>query len=209
MSDTSVRMSPETVAVAKEIQALTGTKTTRQAVRDSIVFYRGYLEGKGAAKMDTRSRDIIVIGRHKPNFGDIQVNIVGQENIAFGSNIYDVINQLRALDAMAKAENASIVFQNTPAIVGAALAAGAASGAIEVDRFGVTINAKIDRRKGISENFGVPTSGQRDRLVEAIKFANPRAKTERRGEVVTVTVDPVPEFVCRQIQWFDGTMWDE
>jgi len=147
-------------------------------------------------------KNILLVGRHAPDFGNLDINVVKQLNDwNFAVTYSDVWNDLVNLEAIAsKAGAGTIVLQAVPGQVAATLAKMYKAGETNLS-WGVVVSVPGDRPAGVVSTFAGETAQARDAIVRAVKAANPRAKIEINGEEVTVTVDPPMRFKFSHIEW--------
>jgi hypothetical protein len=168
------------------------------------------------------STKAIIVGRHTSDLGSEAENfeIVGNENVMFSLVRSEAVQQLEQLFATAQSVGAeAILLQNVPAILAAALLDEQAKAGGQLPfRIGLIISVPGPRQAGVSEQFlvwasqstnelGTPDVAAVEAAEAAVRFANGRAKIERSSEpvdgdwVLTITVDPVPQFQFSHIEW--------
>ena len=135
-------------------------------------------------------KQFIVVGRHKPDFGNLEFEITEQLNINFPSRSEDCKPILKEIISMALENCSSVVFQTLPGQVVKAL-----FGVGRIVPCGVIVNIPGDRPSGVEKIF----DGD---IAEAVRFANPRARTEFDGANTKVVVDPPLRFKFSHIEWF-------
>lgn len=140
----------------------------------------------------------IVVGRHA---GEIPgVEILRTENVTFPATSGECGPIIQSLVAQALQEYATLIFQNTPGQVAAALVKMTAFYG-HAPRVGIVINKPGERLSGVEEKVSFETEGDAEAAAAAIRFANPRARISIEGSAVTVTVDPPMEFEHSHIEW--------
>lgn len=165
----------------------------------------------------------IVVGRHAPDFGGQDVEVVEQANVTFPATARECEAALIRLAAQAQERNAALLFQNTPGQVAVALARLAAEAEAveyspaeqrpgvmgfkpEARRVGVIINTPSPAPMGPEvEEFSFAPYAEHDPSLlaaEAVRFANPRADTDTRDPyTLRVSVQPPRPFVYSHIEW--------
>lgn len=145
----------------------------------------------------------VVVGRHAPDFGQEQIEVVDTINVQFAAKASDVYQQLTELVATAADADAVLLFQAVPGQLAAALAywlaeiGGINSAPIKV---GIVISKPGVRPAGVSMNFHVV--GGAETIAQAIKFVNPNAYTSIDSpDDCLVTVDPPAKFEFSHIEW--------
>lgn len=139
----------------------------------------------------------IVVGRHNPNFGDLNIEIIETRNVVFPVSARECVPILLELEEEARAKKARVILQNTPSQVAAAFAwiaatrgteaglwggiyyGGAYSSEYDPPIFGVVVTVPGPRPGTVREVFTL--RGDVTETIAAIKFANPRAKVELAG----------------------------
>lgn len=144
---------------------------------------------------------VVLVGRHTPTGMPEDIVVSRQENILWSLNRDECRAQF---DALAKSLEAGekILLQNVPGILSAVLVADARRGEERVE-VGVIISVPGERKAGVvmrSPQFADAHGA--DAAEALIKHVNARAKVERDNDTLTVTVDPVPEFIFSHIEWF-------
>lgn len=163
----------------------------------------------------------IVIGRHAPDFGQVQVEVVGgPRNIMFPGTADECLPVVQELLAEARREGAAVLFQNLPGQLAAAVMGIVAQYQLgmgysvnwdtgypslhpapeALPQIGVVVSVPGPRPAGAVKHWDVQ-GDEAERLVEAIKFANPNAKVAKDEKGVTLTVDAPMAFVYSHIAW--------
>lgn len=157
----------------------------------------------------------IVVGRHAPDFGNEEIEVIKVCPITFPMTGKECRPVIEALIEDAKSAGAALLFQNTPGQVTRALISIAAS-IIWEEPFNYYIDAGVPvgvvittpgARPGVVEMAREVSSLHAEGVKELIKCANPRAKVsvnlEGHGTVaVHLTVDGPPSpFEFDHIEW--------
>lgn len=144
---------------------------------------------------------VFVVGRHKPDFGDMDIEVVGQSAPVFPARVgAEMIAVMSDIAAEAhEAEAKAIVFQAVPGQVVAWLAQG--SKIFAPFDVGVVISIPGARPAGVTHHFEF--SLPRDaKLAASVAYrANPNVKLDVRGRQLDVTVDPPMKFEFSHIEW--------
>jgi len=145
----------------------------------------------------------LLIGRHTPDFGDAEIDVVEQQNVVFPPVAKQCIPILLGLREDAQKKEAVLLLQNTPAQVSVALSQIVSRYQTDVREapIGVVISRVGERPPESTFTFQGNIASLSD-TIKAIKFANPRAKVEADGAIITVTVAPPMKFVFDHIEWF-------
>lgn len=161
----------------------------------------------------------ILIGRHIPDMGNTEIEVIEQKNILWSTDLQECENQWDELWAEAREKQANVLLQNVPGILGIALMKFAATVGTYMgsgNRVGFIISVPGERKAQVPLTVEL-TSNDKAEVEKLIKHANGRAKVEFGEEhlahnpalgvsewalPVTVTVDPVPEFIFSHIEWF-------
>lgn len=147
--------------------------------------------------------NILLVGRHTPDFGGERVNIVGQEAPTFSTDARGSMSTIVDLAWKAKELDAALVFQNTPSQVAVAIA--------RINDWpctrgvGVIVSVPGKREAGVRKTVHCTTMEDAHDIIQAATFANPNAKVEQDGTTVTIVVDPPMKFVYSHIEW----LWQE
>ncbi len=168
----------------------------------------------------TQQNKAILVGRHNPDLGSETENfeIVGRENVMFSLKKAEAIAQLYELQSKAVSLGAKVIlFQNTPAVMTAALLQMQRDEGNQLGfQYAVIVSVPGPREADVSRQFKVWASpnefgGGDIAAVEAaeaaVRFANGSAKLSRSVKpvdedwILTVTVDPVTKFVFSHIEW--------
>jgi len=159
----------------------------------------------------TKKTRVLVVGRHAPDLGHEAetFEIVECRNVTFSLNYDECVTQLTQLISDASRSDASVLLQNTPGVVTAALADLVRLHTDAEDLYdgigvGVIVAEPGPRQAGVSRSFefkNTPASLSTLTAEQAVKFANARAQTRVESGTLTVTVDPIPEFKFRCIRW--------
>jgi hypothetical protein len=151
---------------------------------------------------------VFVVGRHKPDFGDEKIEVMGQESATFPVTADECKNMIEALAAgAARAGADALIFQGMPGQVAAALVRMALQPMQNTPvRVGIVISVPGPRPAGVEKEL-VCTDGNyfsnAEEVAEVIRFANPRAKVDVSPQGVTVTVDPPMRFEFSHIEWLN------
>ena len=148
----------------------------------------------------------IIIGRHSPDFGDEEIEVIEQRSITWPTRADECAKVIQGLAAEAAQQDAKVLLQNTPGQVAAAISSLVGFyGPVIVPIVGVIVSIPGPRPGKVSRRF---LSLYPEGTEEAILFANPRAQVSA-GDVgddgwgvVSVTVDgpPMP-FTFSHIEW--------
>ena len=144
---------------------------------------------------------VFVVGRHKPDFGNMEIEVVGQSAPVFparvGAEMIATMSDIAAAatDAGAKA----IVFQALPGQVAAWLAQG--SKIFAPFDVGVVISIPGERPAGITHHFEFSSPVDAKVAASALVHINPNAKFDVRGRQLDVIVDPSMKFEFSHIEW--------
>lgn len=155
----------------------------------------------------------LLIGRHTagtmndPDLGEIQV--IAQRNVQFPSTAGECQVILRGLVEEAHEAGAALLFQAVPGQVAVALAhmagqhAGAGAPVFHSPRVGIIISVPGERPGTETREFEFGDEADNAAVAEqAVKFANPRARTGRRNHwsVLTVKAEQPMLFVFSHIE---------
>jgi len=151
------------------------------------------------------TKRILVVGRHAGSLPP-EFEVVETQSITFSTEFWECCGQINEVFSKAAMLEAVPVFQNTPGIVAAALSK--VSG-----EWGVIVSKPGERKSGVVKtfDFGMPAEatffvGMAATAQEAVKFVNARAVTaiDKDRDILTITVDPVTEFVFDHIEFVKG-----
>ncbi len=172
----------------------------------------------------------IVIGRHAPDFGTLQVEVVETINVTFPATGEETKPVLLDLAKKAVEKDAVLLFQNVPAPLASALlkvvvwqegvkdlvrlpwegftSADFARDLVPLPRMGVVVSVPSAMPSG-PQTKEIPVwyhqegrDGTRESaLQEIISFANPKAKIEEAGLKAIVSVEAPRPFVFDHIEW--------
>jgi len=166
----------------------------------------------------------IVVGRHQPDFGDLEVEVIKQKSVTFPATGEETVSVIEGLMTEAVRSGAALLFQTTPSQVTAALVqivgrywsdcafnygGGGTLAPEPLPPIGLIINTPGSRLAGVTQSWAFGSGDMVNdfsaEAVEAIKFANPRAKVEKtQAGPVKVTVDPPMRFKFSHIEWLTG-----
>lgn len=139
-----------------------------------------------------KMKKAILVGRH-----DAQDNMgydeIVPKNILFSLIAEDIDQQVCDLIDEAIEQDADIILQNVPTVLAGALLRYPDFASCPVRIFGI-VSKPGPRASGVSESFVFDDPADAEKAARAVKHANGRAKVEVSGHIVTVTVDPVPQF---------------
>jgi len=158
----------------------------------------------------------IVVGRHSPDFGSEDIEIILQENINFPATSRETIPVVEVLIAKAVETGAALLFQNSPAQLTVALhraivehQIGWKDQARSLPPIGIVVSIPGERPAGVRKmyKFATGNCGDEDFVEEAkdlAKFVNPRVKIEEEQyQGIWFEVDPPMRFVFSHIEWLN------
>ena len=144
---------------------------------------------------------VFVVGQLKPDFGDMDIEIVGQSAPVFpesvGDEMFVVMSDIAA--EAHKAEANAIVFSALAGQVAAWLTQG--SKIFAPFDIGVVISAPGERPARITHHFEFTTVADAEVAASAVSHINPNAKIKVRGRQLDAIVDPPMKFNFSHIEW--------
>lgn len=150
---------------------------------------------------------VILIGRHAATVGMSKVEVIEQRAVQFPASAAGCSTVLHQLIEEARASGAGLLFQAVPGQLAVALAhyaAAVARGDHPGAEIGVIVSRPGARESGAERQFHTETADAALAIENAVKFANPNARTAVTPgylPVVTVTVDPPMRFEFSHIEW--------
>lgn len=149
---------------------------------------------------------VYLVGRHTPDFGELDIDIVLQENVTFpktGIATYKSLVDLVNIAARSGVD--ALLFQNSPAQLTKALVKAAREFPDSPVRIGIVVSVPGERQAGVQKTFQFTDGNYADCTDEAVRLAktvNPRAKVQAWGDgTVEITVDPPMRFEFSHIEW--------
>ena len=157
---------------------------------------------------------VILIGRHTPDFGGLDIEVVEQKNVTWpetSGECEEVLNELLR-EVEEKCGEGALLLQNTPSQLAIAIAnkiakimaitGGVMTTALSI---GVVVSKAVPAQGNVSKEFFLWNSNANfDSVSDAIRFANPRAEVEMKegdGKTLVVSVDPPRKFEFSHIEW--------
>ena len=159
-------------------------------------------EEMGAFEM----KKVILVGRHAATDMD-GIDVIEQRAVQFPATAAGCSTVLHQLIEEAREAGAGLLFQAVPGQLAVALAhyaAAVARGDHPCTKIGVIVSRPGARESGVERQFHTETSDAALTVENAVKFANPNARTTVTPgylPVVTVTVDPPMRFEFSHIEW--------
>jgi len=144
----------------------------------------------------------LVVGRHNTNIKG--VDVVEIRAVTFPRTAEECGDVILKLFEDADKLNAKLLFQNVPGQVAVALGQLFIADVIVPGQGGIIISKVGERPADIVKVFRVSSEADATILEEAVKFANPRAKTKVVVEPfgVYVTCTPPMVFEFSHVEWF-------
>lgn len=154
--------------------------------------------------------DVLLIGRHAPDFGVRKdINVIAQEAITFKASSNQAEGQIWGLiRRMGEIGADTLLFQNTPGQVTVALTTMVRrqERGKMLPLMGVIVSVPGERPEETTAEFGLNSADEWDTsaAINAVRFANPRAKVRAEGFAIMVTVTPPMRFEFSHIEWLTG-----
>lgn len=145
---------------------------------------------------------VLLIGRHTPDFGDENIEVIEQRAVTFPATAVESLSVLRDLMEEAREMKACLLLQNAPGQMAVALSKirGDYQPNDPWTPMGVVISVPGERLPESTFRFQ-GSNASLDDTMAAIKFANPRARITVGGVMITITVTPPMRFKFSHIEW--------
>lgn len=140
---------------------------------------------------------VLVIGRHSGQIPGIE--IAEQLNLTLPATSEKCLAVLRDLVTKCEENGWALLFQAAPnQLVPTFVALAGEKPGVKI---GLVVNKPGERLAGVTQTFPFTGEGQAELAADAVKFANPRAKTDLSTGNLSVTCDPPMAFDHSHIEW--------
>ena len=145
----------------------------------------------------------ILVGRHAPDgLVELGIEVVEQRAVVFPPDGVEAWCVFVQLVNYAHANNAGVLLQNIPAPLGEALMKHAAAElGVPV---GIVVSEPGKRPPESEQKFEFPDAPSASLAADMLAWANPLAKVEASGDVVTVRVASPMRFMLHHVTIYDG-----